>query len=129
MPEESLQWIDPLFRYDSLPTDDSIRLLYLDGAPNLNDILRCELISISLSELLGGTYGDVGFAAISYFWGDVQQLQPVFIGSTVMGIGSNLHDALRWYRPPDKPVIVWADGVCINQKDVCIGSFTARAKF
>lgn len=113
--EPPFTWIDPLFHYEPLPTDDSIRLLYLDSSENVNEPLRGELVPMSLSDLIEE---EVDFAAISYFWGDVHQLRPIFIGSTIMGIGPNLYDALQWCRLADKPSILWADGVCINQKDV-----------
>ena len=110
-------WVDPMFQYDPLPDEDSIRLLFIDSSEKLNDPLHCELLPISLSDL---REQEVEFAAISYFWGDVQPkyLRPLYIGAKVIGIGPNLHDALSCCRYKGRCSIVWADGVCINQKDV-----------
>ena len=112
------EWVDPIFQYEPLTEEDSIRLLFVDNASNLNDPVCCELLTVSLVDL---RREDIEFSAISYFWGDVQPscLRPLFIGAKVMGIGPNLHDALCNIRQLEsKPRIVWADGVCINQKDV-----------
>lgn len=112
-----LQWIDPLFHYKPLETEDSIRLLLVDGSEEWNAPLRCELIPISLSDIVDQ---DIDFAAISYFWGDVspRQLRPIYIGSTIMSIGPNLYDAIQCSRLQSSHTLMWADGVCINQNDV-----------
>ena len=117
MPSDtSSDFVNPIFQYEPLP-EDHIRLLFIDGSDKLADPLDCELLPISLADL---REQEVDFTAISYFWGLVQPscLRPLYIGTKIIGIGPNLHDALLHCRIRDKPAIVWADGVCINQLDV-----------
>lgn len=111
---------DDIFRYDSLPFHDSVRLLFIDYAPpDENVLLQCDLITVRLSEILESVYDGLQFTAVSYVWGQVVDRNTISIGSKLMSIGYNLHDALCHIRRPERPVIVWADGVCINQEDVC----------
>lgn len=107
--------IDSIFKYEPLKERDSIRLLHLDNAAKASDPLHCELISINLSNL---QTQELDFTAISYTWGDVSQPRQSFIGTKVLAIGSNLYNALFSCRLTDKPIILWADGGCINQTDL-----------
>lgn len=50
--------------------------------------------------------------------GDVSYSRTIHIGAKIMRIGPNLYDALLHCRSTDKPAVLWADGVCINQRDV-----------
>jgi hypothetical protein len=108
------------FRYDPLVDTDSIRLLYISPSPRRGADLQCELITIRLSEICSEFYESLDFIALSYVWGNMTQRKPIFIGSKVIHIGFNLYDALYHIRRREESVLVWADGVCINQEDVSV---------
>lgn len=88
---------------------DQIRLLLLH--PESEDgPLFGELVDYSRS----GTWR---YTAISYTWGPPVFSHDLHMPTGVMAITESLHGALRRLRDPTRPVLVWADAVCINQKD------------
>jgi hypothetical protein len=98
------------------------------------DKLECTLRTINLDE-------PPQYEALSYTWKETtfdwpvddrwtsaqgQDLRdvcdvrvPIYIAETnsIISIGSGLRDALRCLRHPKKTILVWADQICINQKD------------
>jgi hypothetical protein len=59
------------------------------------------------------------YITISYTWGHVDVVRQVSItcnGRSVL-ISENLIMALRKLRHPDRPILLWADALCINQAD------------
>jgi hypothetical protein len=59
------------------------------------------------------------YVAISYTWGHVDVVRQVAItcnGRSIF-ISENLFTALRRLRRTDRPILVWADAICINQAD------------
>ncbi|KAI0517931.1 heterokaryon incompatibility protein-domain-containing protein [Xylaria bambusicola] len=61
--------------------------------------------------------GNAQFEALSYTWGDLNQVTEITIGRSKCQVTTNLSNALRHLRSPDMPRILWVDAVCINQKD------------
>ncbi|KAI4594835.1 hypothetical protein KJ359_007355 [Pestalotiopsis sp. 9143b] len=57
------------------------------------------------------------YIALSYAWGDKYNTTEIELNRGVFSITSSLYGALRAIREPDRDVLVWADAVCINQKD------------
>lgn len=101
------------------PSSNSIRLLRInkEGESESNDII-CELVEVGLEDV-------PEYHAISYRW---SQFRPGVMYTsprlTVNGrdssefeVGENLYRALKQIRSPDLDVYVWADAICINQKD------------
>lgn len=106
------------FEYDSLPTDaESIRLLELLPAEDNTVDVSCHLMTVALSPL-------VPYTALSYRWEHSPgPREVILINGKPKEIGKNLASALRHIRAdlsrtssPLSPLI-WADAVCINQKD------------
>lgn len=58
------------------------------------------------------------FEAISYFWGSSDRTIPINCNGKRLFITENLRDALIRVRFPDRPRMVWADSVCIDQDNL-----------
>src|ERR1700753_2792261 len=96
--------------YETLPDIDFIRILeILPGKEN--DQIRCRLHVTTLAE------AENTYDAISYVWGDPGELATILINKKPVDININLADALRAIRHPKKAKRVWADAVCINQRN------------
>jgi hypothetical protein len=89
----------------------AIRIIELDPAEHTTDDLHCHIEHIDLS-------GRPDYNAISYVWG-----VPVFSKTlycddgAVLSITPTLDTALRRFRDKKEKKRLWADAVCINQKD------------
>jgi hypothetical protein len=59
------------------------------------------------------------YEAISYCWGDAKDTVPVICNSLKVPITRTLKSALRRFRNPSGSTTraLWADALCINQKD------------
>jgi hypothetical protein len=58
------------------------------------------------------------YVALSYVWGDLTKTRPIILAGTVMQVTSNLHEALQGLRNATTPMRLWADAICINQKNL-----------
>ena len=100
------------YAYQPLKHEDSIRLLRLGHKEcGTADQSGHELIEVRLS-----TKPD--YEAISYTWG-----KPPFMGLLVTPSGTiripqNLEHAFEQLVLPDRPRLLWADAVCINQSNL-----------
>ncbi|KAI1619917.1 heterokaryon incompatibility protein-domain-containing protein [Exophiala viscosa] len=104
----------PPYEYDSINSEaGTIRLLRVNRAIYRADVLECELIVCNIPNI-------PAYDALSYCWG-----QPLFDHSLLcngrrMNIGKSLHAALQRYRQAEdseKQEYLWADAICVNQKD------------
>lgn len=57
------------------------------------------------------------YEALSYPWGDPTFTHIVKLEGLVAYVSKTLHDALHTLRDEAKPVVLWADQLCINQAD------------
>lgn len=96
------------FRYKPL-RKGQIRMLRV-MADNKQASVRCEMDHMSLQR-------PRPYIALSYAWGDKYNTTEIELNRGVFSITSSLYGALRAIREPDRDVLVWADAVCINQKD------------
>jgi len=87
--------------------ENEIRLLKIMGERTA--MIHCEIFHASLDKL-------PSYKAISYTWGDLENQQKIQIGADKFSITTGLHGALKALRRKTD-VIVWADGLCINQDD------------
>ncbi|KAF5646958.1 heterokaryon incompatibility 6 OR allele [Fusarium tjaetaba] len=118
------------FKYNSLQ-ENEIRVLVLDAAAQERDTLSGALVVVKHMP------GDhvTRYDAMSYIWGDqsdpdyVDLRHPRPIGHDIsytcdkeslgtLAIGRNLASALRKIRHQSNNQILWADSICINQKDL-----------
>jgi hypothetical protein len=98
-------------RYDSLQDiDDGIRLIELVPGDFKEDI-KCLLHTTRLS-------ANPEYEALSYVWGDPKVTELVICNGRRLEITVNLADALRHLRSKTEARILFADAICINQKDI-----------
>jgi hypothetical protein len=101
------------FEYDRRLCGDAIvqTIRIVDLLPgDSTDPIACRLKYISLDDR-------PKYEAISYCWGDQVPDVEIECNKGRMKITKNLSDALRTFRKPDTIVPLWADAICINQKD------------
>ena len=55
------------------------------------------------------------YAALSYVWGDPDDLSTILINGATVRIRRNLHAALTWLQQQGLESWIWVDAICINQ--------------
>ncbi|XPS80938.1 hypothetical protein M3J09_012882 [Ascochyta lentis] len=100
------------FRYAPLDKAKSeIRLLWIpQSTPHSNSSLQLSLIHTSLENIRD-------FVALSYCWGGQHADRPITIHGSLIYITESLETALLNLRSRDAGFFLWADAICINQKD------------
>lgn len=97
--------------YHPLESPNHVRLLHLEPGTGSNPIV-CKLSSVSLLE-------SPVYEALSYTWGDENEpKKSILCNGTSISVMKNLEAALRQLRLPDTTRILWADAICINQRDI-----------
>jgi hypothetical protein len=102
----------PIYEYADLNSDRGlqiIRILELHPGSEEDDI------HISLQEVPLNI--DPEYEAISYCWGNSTDKDPILCDGLRLDITESLYTALLSLRYADKPRMLWADAVCINQSD------------
>jgi hypothetical protein len=107
--------ITPKFRYKSLDSPGSIRILLLHPAPASSAKICCDLIDTTIS----ACDQDLSehYVALSYVWGSTDDLQNIFLEGHQFKITRNLNEALHNLREEKRAIRLWADAICINQQD------------
>ncbi|ETS86957.1 hypothetical protein PFICI_00785 [Pestalotiopsis fici W106-1] len=100
--------------YQALAAPESIRLLRLLPSTNAHAPLRGQLFECNIMDFYGKPSS---FEALSYVWGDPKQSHFIFLDGSEHPITSNLHAALTHLRGLHGERLLWADALCINQKD------------
>ena len=86
------------------------RILFLDPGQDSDDISCClETYPIT---------SPPDFEAISYAWGDRADTADIACSGQQLRITKSLFSALRRFRLPTQKRTLWADAICINQKDI-----------
>ncbi|PVI03100.1 HET-domain-containing protein [Periconia macrospinosa] len=98
------------FEYQPLDDADTIRCMILEaGQPE--EPLSCILYPTKLAD--AGTY-----LALSYVWGDPNRRDAtIMCNEAPLKITKSLQSALKEIRQSNESICIWADAVCINQKD------------
>ena len=104
----------PAFHYRRLQSaifyQNPIRLIRLHPGED-SDPITCEMKHVYLSQRLF-------YLAISYCWGDQTPSVDIVCENRTLTITENLATALRKLRKIyKKPVLVWVDAICIQQRD------------
>jgi Heterokaryon incompatibility protein (HET) len=99
----SWAWKRGNYEYQPLPNATSFRVLEL--LPGQAD----EKIKFRL--LVADWLSPPKYEAISYTWGDTKDIVLCKCDGKAVYIASNLHNALRTFRYPDNPRVLWADAV------------------
>jgi hypothetical protein len=96
------------------PSDNKIRLLKL---PPLQTVtgkresnIKASLIDVFLEKA-------PKYEALSYRWGDPNELDEIFLDGHSTMVGRTVKSALQRLRPSTRTKLVWVDATCINQKD------------
>ncbi|CAG8040268.1 unnamed protein product [Penicillium salamii] len=99
------------FKYERLPPERraTFRLLTLLPGKDFEQI-RCELTV--------ATIHDAEYEALSYSWGTDATLPTIMCNGARMNVSRNLKRALKDLRYADRPRVLWADAICINQSDL-----------
>ncbi|KAJ4983509.1 heterokaryon incompatibility protein [Stagonosporopsis vannaccii] len=107
-------------RYDKLEKGQ-IRLLKLQPGCGSNRLV-CTLQTVDLL-----AYDDISatssitdferYEALSYVWGDAHLTTEIDCDGQKMHVTKNLADALQAFRHESLVRILWADALCINQRD------------
>ena len=79
-----------------------------------NARIKCRLFYYPLQELGEWTHL---YEALSYVWGDLNNLQSISVDEHDLSITINLHAALLCLRDRFIDRIIWVDAICINQGD------------
>ena len=98
-----------IYQYTPLPSEKFIRLLELYPGQK-NDSINFTLHQVEFTNT-------PSFENISYAWGDPANKTNVLCDGKFITVTRNLEDALLRLRLRDKSRILWADAICINQKD------------
>jgi hypothetical protein len=100
------------YQYESLQGPSDIRILYINGAQNDTDTLSGSLFPVCLDD-------EPAYHALSYTWGSPELCCEIKLAGSreSLAITANLDLALRRMRTAGI-IEVWADGICINQRDV-----------
>jgi hypothetical protein len=110
----------PSYSYEPLVHEKSFRTLELFAGEKdepLRGSLRIQTLE-TVPCVTGGSNWSVEYEILSYVWGsDTLSHQIHLDDGKVLAITANLHAALRTLRLADSPRLLWADGICINQKD------------
>jgi hypothetical protein len=110
----------------------AIRGLRADGSDQPLYFPLVEAQIIRLVELAPGARGDPvvirlfiaelehhpEYEAISYVWGNTEDTVPILCNGRTLDITMNLNAAFARVRYNDRPRILWADAVCINQTNM-----------
>jgi hypothetical protein len=101
--------IAPSFVYEPLEPGQ-IRVLQLAPGQK-DDFFSGELITANIDD------DALKYDALSYMWGDPAPMNTIYLSGKALPIASNLNTALHYLRYTDKPLVIWIDAICINQKD------------
>jgi hypothetical protein len=98
------------YLYPALTSKRSIRLLYLQGGMCSSGI-ECTIRHVPLGQ-------HPPYEAISYEWKKHEGFTTIICCSSTIEVTLNLATALEAFRHPSKVRVLWADAVCIDQKNV-----------
>lgn len=97
-------------RYQYLPLqENSIRLVKI--LPGQEPLIKCEIVYATLGQNIPL------YTALSYAWGDSHDKLAIDLGGAYMRVTVSLHGALHALRQKQQSTLVWADALCINQRD------------
>lgn len=100
----------PFYEYTRLPTQTHIRVLILEPGQDQDPL-------IGYIETTDLNDPSISFEAISYTWSSEVTDHWILVNGQCLAVTKNLAQALRQTRRPHKRRALWADSVCINQKD------------
>ncbi|KAG6356480.1 hypothetical protein INS49_015868 [Diaporthe citri] len=101
------QFVDPSVALPTIDPTCQIRLLLLSSSNE--QCLVCRLKIVPIDE-------PPPYEALSYVWGNADELQVVTIDGNAFRVTQNLYAALKHLVLPDGAVrVLWIDAICVNQ--------------
>jgi hypothetical protein len=97
--------------YGKLPSGDWIRILVIEPG-RAQDRIFCRL------QLCNIHHVPLEYEALSYVWGTSEERVEIICNGHAIGITRHLREALERVRLTDRPRLLWADAICINQKNI-----------
>lgn len=113
------------YTYTPITSRGITRVLILNPARNRSDALSGTLCPLEVPPDSAGMTPNgplqtqsQPYEALSYVWGDPTVTETIRLdGDSVLQLTSSIADALRRVRLPGRTRAVWADQICVNQKD------------
>ncbi len=96
------------FMYNPLEGRMDFRLVRV--LPERTAKLKCEIMHASLDT-------PPEYIAISYAWGDGFDTKRLVLGGATISVAASLHGALKAVRDKEDEVLVWVDGLSIDQQN------------
>lgn len=103
------------YQYTPLLEPDAFRIIVIHPALSIESPLSCSLIHSNLFHCNQPLIDN--YSALSYVWGDANNRKTVSVDEKPLLVTASLDPALRHLRDRKKDVMIWADGICINQSD------------
>ncbi|KAI3325744.1 HET-domain-containing protein [Xylariaceae sp. AK1471] len=100
---------DIAYGYTAITAPRTIRLAHIHPG-NENDPVQISLLITALDSV-------PNFESVSYCWGNPQDKGQVTCDGTTLAITNSLLTGLVYFRYKDRPRVLWADALCINQAD------------
>ncbi|TGO07596.1 hypothetical protein BTUL_0261g00130 [Botrytis tulipae] len=102
------------YQYTPLLEPDAFRIIVIHPALSIESPLSCSLIHSTLFHYNQPLIDN--YSALSYVWGDANNRRTISVDEKPLLVTASLDSALRHLRD-NKNVMIWADGICINQFD------------
>lgn len=102
----------PPYQYLPLPDGNFTRTITLHPAPNATDDIYCDINFLDLER------DAHEYDALSYTWGSPNLSATLICNGKRIGITSHLSFALRRFRSPSEPRVIWVDALSVNQSDI-----------
>lgn len=96
------------YAYNSLEHKSDFRLIRV--LPERTAKLKCKILHSTLDD-------PPDYIAISYAWGDGVDTKRLILDGSTISVAASLHDALRAVRDKDDEILVWIDGLSIDQNN------------
>jgi hypothetical protein len=108
--------VEPQYEYYPIADPDGIRLIELQSSEDPSAPLKCSLMHTKLSlcdsrDIFGH------YVTLSYVWGDPEKKRKLFVDGKRLDITTNLCSALLDLRDEQLNLLLWVDGICINQEN------------
>ncbi|KAF7910296.1 hypothetical protein EAE99_011343 [Botrytis elliptica] len=103
------------YQYTPLLEPDAFRIIVIHPALSIKSPLSCSLIHSTLFHYNQPVIDN--YSALSYVWGDANNRRTILVDEKPLLVTASLDSALRHLRDNKKDVMIWADGICINQSD------------
>ncbi|KAH8600102.1 heterokaryon incompatibility protein-domain-containing protein, partial [Bisporella sp. PMI_857] len=100
-----------VYQYVPLPKGSFTRVIVLQPAGKKEDELHCDIQPLNLDDQF------YTYDALSYVWGQPVFSDTLYCAGQCIKITPTLSSALRRFRSRTVSRRLWADAVCINQRD------------